>query len=101
MSTERKEILLNSFVYETGAVPKRYGKLIPLGQFIDEVNQGHHQSFMGTGHLVLNGKFIEGSEKWVSDERVPFENGFISLAELNCEISGLQVFWISATDLLF
>ncbi len=100
MSTERRSILINSFVFETTEVPKSYGTLIPLGQFINEVDQGHHQPFMGSGYLVLNNKFIEGSEKWVSERFVPLELGY-TLEELCHEIPELQVFWFSATDLLF
>lgn len=101
MNEGRKAALLSSFVYSEEAIPRNYGRLIPLDRFIKEVEDGRHKPFMGTGYLVLDGKFIENSEEWVSDRLVPFEDGYISLWQLNDEIEGLQVFWVSATDLLF
>ena len=100
MNEERKAALLSSFVYSEEAIPRNYGRLIPLGRFLEEVEDGHHKPFMGTGDLVLDGKFIEKSETWVSERCVPFENGSISLWQLNDEIEGLQVFWVTATELL-
>ena len=100
MSDRRRERLLKSFVFESMEVPRSYGRRIPLGEFIDEVNAGGKAPYLGDGYLVLDNKFIENSKEWVSRRVMLFEGEYLSLEDLNEEIEGLQVFWVSATELL-
>ena len=100
MDNQLKQALLERFKYSDEKVPKNYGTLIPLKQFNDEVDEGHHASFMGRGWLVRNDKFIEGSERWVSTEVIAFEDLRVTLWDAAEVLDDLYVFWVSETDLI-
>ena len=98
---DMKQNLLDRFKYSDDSVPKNYGKLIPLGRFLKEVDEGHHKTFMGSGELVRDGKFIEGSEAWVKERVISFNDFVLSLEKAATLVDDLYVFWVSETDLIF
>ena len=101
MISEIRETLLSRFVFSADPIPRTYGRLIPLRRFIEEINEGKHRPYTGTGYLVLDNKFVEQSENWVRNRLVPLENGYMSLEALDKTIKELHIFWVTATELLF
>lgn len=96
-----KNKLMENFIYSEDNVPRNYGTIFTLTEFLDKVEHNHCQDFMGTGYLVLNEKIVENSKEWIADGFLKIDNKVITLENLNTIIENLKVFWISATDLLF
>ena len=96
-----KNKLMENFIYSEDNVPRNYGKIFTLTEFLDKVENNHCQDFMGTGYLVFNEKIVENSKEWIADGFLKIDNKVITLENLNTIIEDLKVFWISATDLLF
>lgn len=93
--------ILNSFIYSEDKVPKNYGKIFTLEEFLDQLEHYHCQNFMGTGYLVFNEKLVENSKDWISNEFITIDNEIITLETLNTLIKDLKVFWYSETELIF
>lgn len=96
-----KDKIIEKFIYSKDNVPKNYGTIFTLAEFLDQVEHNHCQDFMGNGYLVLNEKIVENSKEWISDRFLKVDEKVISLEELNTIIENLKVFWISETDLIF
>lgn len=93
--------ILEQFIYSEDKVPKNYGEIFTLTEFINKLEHNHCQEFMGTGYLIFNEKLVENSKDWISDRFITINNESISLTALNELMKDLKVFWISETDLLF
>lgn len=97
-----KNTLLAKFQFEDTKIPTSYGKLIKLSEFLRLSEFGKFKPHFGSGHLVLNDKFIINSENWFFVDSFFIDECELTLDDLN-EIfdNELYVFWISATELLF